>query len=466
MLGEIHQFFEYNSLIILFIYGQVFFVLGLIITLQSRSHSRLELGRHLSWLGAFGLAHGFHEWGLLFIPIQAAYMSPATIELFTAFQTVLLALSFCFLFQFGVELLHFKWPRLIYLPIIVFLTWLGIFFVPGIRYIEKIDLIFPIASIWARYIIGFPGALLSAIGLLYQSRKSILPLGLKNIDRTFSIASFALLGYSIFGGLIVPAANFFPANILNEELFYSITGISLPIFRSLIGLVMAICIIRGLEVFQIELNRHIDEAKYEIEVNNERERIARDLHDGTVQIIYTAGLLVESVQRKLTSQSDLYIRLERAGTAINEAIEKLRLYVGSLINTDESVTLIQGIDQIVNNPRYSALIQIELKNNIPSEMKCKSYRISHILAVISEAITNAIRHGHAHLATIMISQEGDQLKFEIKDDGKGFIMKEIHPGFGLRNIRDRARLLGGTIDFISANGKGTSVILRVPIIDE
>jgi hypothetical protein len=55
------DFFALNQTIILFIYGQVFFVLGLAITWQSRRHSRLDLARSLGWLGAFGLAHGLHE---------------------------------------------------------------------------------------------------------------------------------------------------------------------------------------------------------------------------------------------------------------------------------------------------------------------------------------------------------------------------------------------------------------------
>ncbi len=63
-----------NHIIILFIYGQVFFVLGLAIFLQSRRHSRLKLARDLRWLASFGILHAMHEWGLVFIPIQAEYM--------------------------------------------------------------------------------------------------------------------------------------------------------------------------------------------------------------------------------------------------------------------------------------------------------------------------------------------------------------------------------------------------------
>ena len=97
------EFFDLNQTIILFVYGQVFFVLGLAITWQSRRHSRLDLARSLGWLGAFGLVHGLHEWGDIFIPIQGEYLSQAWIETLLLLQVCLLAFSFACLFQFGVE---------------------------------------------------------------------------------------------------------------------------------------------------------------------------------------------------------------------------------------------------------------------------------------------------------------------------------------------------------------------------
>ena len=71
--------FERNREIILFLYGLVFFLLGLIIALQSQRYSRLDLARNLKWLAAFGIAHSLHEWGDLFIPIQATHLSDGAV---------------------------------------------------------------------------------------------------------------------------------------------------------------------------------------------------------------------------------------------------------------------------------------------------------------------------------------------------------------------------------------------------
>ena len=69
------EFFRLNQSIIYFMYGLVFFILGFAIILQTRQSSRLDLARSLRWLAAFGIAHAFHEWGDLFIPIQAQFSS-------------------------------------------------------------------------------------------------------------------------------------------------------------------------------------------------------------------------------------------------------------------------------------------------------------------------------------------------------------------------------------------------------
>ena len=106
MVELIREFFAINRVVILFVYGQVFFVLGLVITLQSWRHSRLPLAYHLKWLAAFGFTHGFHEWGDVFIPVQSQLLGQPFIEFLLVIQAFLLAISFTCLFQFGVESLR------------------------------------------------------------------------------------------------------------------------------------------------------------------------------------------------------------------------------------------------------------------------------------------------------------------------------------------------------------------------
>src|SRR5512144_1306463 len=111
-MTPLEVFFAQNREIIYFVYGLAFFILGFAIILQVQQSSRLELARSLRWLAAFGITHAFNEWGDLFIPIQAQYMSATIIRLLRVFQLVLLAVSFDALFEFGVSVLRpFNLPK-------------------------------------------------------------------------------------------------------------------------------------------------------------------------------------------------------------------------------------------------------------------------------------------------------------------------------------------------------------------
>ncbi len=100
------DWFTENRVLVYFVYGLVFFVLGIAILLQTRSYSRLRLARSLPWLGWFGILHGLYEWGDIFIPIQVGMMGEHYFSIYDFIQHTLLAVSFASLFQFGIDLLR------------------------------------------------------------------------------------------------------------------------------------------------------------------------------------------------------------------------------------------------------------------------------------------------------------------------------------------------------------------------
>lgn len=174
MVQHVRELFDANRVIVLFVYGQVFFVLGMAIALQSWHHSRLALARSLRWLAAFGIAHGLYEWGLIFIPIQAGYLAPPLVELLWTAHAALLALSFASLFQFGVESLRplpGSWRLLRLLPCLMLVLWFGWAFGPALALAPTLDPWLATITVIARYTLGFPGALLAAIGLAQQARQ-------------------------------------------------------------------------------------------------------------------------------------------------------------------------------------------------------------------------------------------------------------------------------------------------------
>ena len=416
----LRQFFELNTVLVFFTYGQVFFVLGLAIALQSRRHSRLELARILGWLSAFGISHGLHEWGELFIPIQTTYMPEAVISFLRVVEIILLALSFTFLFQFGAEALRDRWPRLIAVPILIMLGWSLVFVMPGLALNQTLAGWHQQSSIWARYLIGFPAALAAAVGLRHQARQRVKPLAPGSIYTTLQIAGIGLVAYAILGGLIVPPGDFFPANWLNTESFLVWVGIPVQVFRSLVGLILAIAIIRGLEVFQVEVDRRIERIEVERNLSSERERIGRELHDGSIQSVYTAGLLVESARRRLPADDEAGQKLDRAMAVLNDAIASLRSYIGQLRPGPLDISLVNGLRQQAADPGLTTLMSVEQELNLPAEESASPLRTAHMLAISGEALSNAARHANARKVVLRAHREGEQFTLEIEDDGLGF----------------------------------------------
>jgi signal transduction histidine kinase len=466
-MSFVHTLFEINRDIIVFTYGLTFFVLGLVIALQSRNYSRLDLARSLSWLAAFGITHGLHEWGDLFIPLQAKYLSDPIVQLLNVVQLLLLGISFACLFEFGVTLLRplgkARWLH--GAPVGLLLFWLiGIFSVV-LQLAPDFESWHHSANALARYWIGFPGGLLAAYGLRQQALRRIAPLEVPHIVKMLRIAGITLGVYAIFGGLIPPPAPFFPANLLNTHTFTQVIGIPPLIFRSLIGLILAITIIRALEVFNVETERMIEAMEQQQALASERERIARDLHDGVIQKVYTAGLLVGSAEKLAEPESTLARRLEKAQSALNDAIADLRRSLGELQAAHTSTTLEAGLRQLAQDPRFSSLVDISIDLDLTQTDALPPARAEHVLAIFQEALSNIVRHARARQVKVQAQLNDGRLKMVIEDDGVG-LPPNFEASYGVRNMRDRARLLNGHLEITNSGNKGTMVSLDIPWSDD
>ena len=462
------RFFDQNKQLILFSYGLVFFVMGLAIILQSRRASRLELARSLSWLAAFGILHGLNEWGDLFIPMQAAYTTQAFVRLLYLVQLLLLSASFACLLQFGVSLLNSlgRAQRLRSAPLVLFSLWLFVsFFVLTMLSVDA-PTMYRISNALARYFIAFPGGLLAAYGLREHAIKRIAPLHVPVIYNTLRVAGIALALYAFFSGLIPPPIPFLPGSILNTESFEDVLAIPPTAIRSLIGLVMAATIIRALEVFEVETNRRIEVLEQRSIINAERERIARDLHDGAIQKVYTAGLLVESAAKLAASQPEVASRLVRAQTVLNDSISDLRRNLTELNprSPREREPLAARLQNIASNPDYATMVNIQLELSIQPDASLSPVRMGHLLSILDEALSNIVRHAQARRVLIRAEAAGATLKILVQDDGIG-IPSEAATGYGLRNMHDRARLLNGQFRIENAQPRGTAVTLEIPWSD-
>lgn len=467
-MSFIHNFFDVNRATVYFGYGLVFFILGLAVALQSRAASRLDLARSLNWLAAFGFAHGFHEWGDLFIPIQTAYLPVPVVQLLYRLHVLLLALSFAFLFEFGVALLRplgrASW--LYSIPGGLLAVWIFVTYFPLAAWLQDFTAWDNAANALARYFLGFPAGLVAAYGLRQHTYQRIAPLNVPNIVSMLRFAGWLLVVYAALAGLVVPPINFFPGNWLNTNTFEAIFILPIPVYRSLIGLGLTIAIIRGLEIFDVETERIIEHMEQTQILFSERERLGRELHDGAIQKVYTAGLLVESAHKLVEPDHPVLIeRLDKAMTVLDDAIRDLRRSLGELREAPGETPLAVSLQDLSEDPRFHPLVDISLELSLPEGETLSPARTEHVLAIVNEALSNVVRHAHARQVKIRASHKEGRLLLTVEDDGVS-LPKSYTAGYGLRNMRDRARLLEGQLEVQALDGKGTRVVLSMPWRDQ
>jgi signal transduction histidine kinase len=458
-----------NWIILYFVYGQVFFIMGLVTGLQWRRRSRLELARTLPWLAAFGLAHGLNEWGHIFIPLQAVHLSPSVVNGLNLGHLALLAVSYYFLFQFGIELLRPMFRRQVwlrFLPAVVLLLWaVAVLIRWGVAQ-DSLDLLTAIGNGWARYALGFPGAILAHLGLIRQARQ-VREMGFPRIAIYLTGAAMAFSVYAVAGGLVVPTAPLFPASVLNYDLLLRTVRVPAPVFRSLCGLAMAFFVVRFLDVFQVETDRLIDEMEHHHLLAADRERIGRELHDGIIQDIYAAGLSLEHTLHLVDEDPNSARRkIQGIMQGLDRTIQDIRNYIFDLQAAEQNRELETVLENLVHDLRLDTLLEVELEILgapccVPSQPLT-----AHLSQIAREALSNVVQHANADRVLIRLSYEGQEMRLVVTDDGVGIkdlgVSNEDLQGHGIPNMQARARLMGGDLNLQSVPGQGTRVKVIVP----
>ena len=460
----LQEFFTINQPVLFFVSGLIFFMLGLAITLRSRRHSRLVLGRSLHWFALFGFLLGLSEWGGVFIPIQATYLPPHLVNLFRVVQLGLLVLSLACLFQYGIDLLRPlppAWTWLRWLPVTLLFLW-SLTVVTGLI-VTPLTLVEGLkhAEIWGRYLFGWPGALLVAYSLRRRTFRLIAPLGETRTLRTLRLVGLALIGFALMGGLVVPPAPFPPANWLNTALFETWLGIPAQVFRSLLGLIMVVALSRALEIFELELDSRLNALEEAHILATEREQIGRELHDRTLQMAYAAGLMVDAARHALHRWEDeaVHNSLDQVEQILGRAVTDIRQYITNLQTQPTALSLANGLAQLIHESRLTPIAEVEI--DLPEDRPLAPRQMSHLLAIAREALINVAHHARAECVKLAVQMRADYLCLSVSDNGAGF-PPDYMVGYGLRNMQERARLLGGKLIIKSRPGQGTHLELIIP----
>lgn len=209
----------------------------------------------------------------------------------------------------------------------------------------------------------------------------------------------------------------------------------------------------------------------------ERQRIARELHDSSTQNLIAlinklelcSNLIdIDAIRCKLELQSSMNY-LKSIISDIRSTIYDLRPMSFDDIGMD--VTISQFLEKVKSE--YNKKIIFIDRENVLKQKNIKTILKLTIFRIIQESCNNALKHAEAENIKVTIKKEKSLLCIEISDDGKGFDLKKLenmkredNSGFGLSMMKERVYLLSGTINIKSEIGKGTSVLVKVPFLEE
>ena len=200
---------------------------------------------------------------------------------------------------------------------------------------------------------------------------------------------------------------------------------------------------------------------------DERKRIARELHDDSVQSLIILSRSVDELISSQSKRSKIIRPLEDIRAEVDKIISQVRRFTQDLRPpTLDYLGLMPAVRELVTQFEHQSNIKTEFKiggeeKHFAPEAEMLVYRI------IQEALNNVWRHSAAMTVSISIDFGKDSMTIEVKDDGKGFVIGEdlrfVEAGkIGLAGMQERAELLGGNLSIQSNVGRGTLVLLLVP----
>ena len=207
----------------------------------------------------------------------------------------------------------------------------------------------------------------------------------------------------------------------------------------------------------VENSRLLEQAK-ETAAIEERNRIARELHDSVTQTMYSVSIVAEALPRMMernleeAKRNAGYLRQTTLGALAEMRTLLFELRPDSLVKARLNVLLQQLADALTSRTRVPVEVTIHGQASLPVEVKIAFYRIAQ------EAFNNINKHANATRAWITLHREPDQAILAIRDNGQGFDLESIPEArLGLGIIRERAGEIGASFELESAPGQGTQV---------
>ena len=482
---------QLDTTVIYFVYGLSFFTLGLAVFLELSRIPMLAEARILRPLAAFGILHGLHEWIELFMmPLAAQGILPPSAAFI---RIMLLTVSFACLFAYGIRAINWRKPPFAIdslAGLIILAIYFALLFVTG-----NIPRLNPgtwtsNADILARYLIAVPSAFLAAFALHKQYQrwsKNNLPLA--------KCFTWAAVGFFLYGlsQVFTKASGSIFLHYLNAESFNQNVGIPIQGLRSILAAIIAISLIRATHLVEQKRQQQllnaeaerleaVNQLQNELEIRKkmrrellrhtviaqeeERKRIARELHDETAQTLTANSLTMATLQQIIPDIPEAHEIIQRSQELCRSMARGLHRLVHDLRPSQlDDLGLAPSMQHLVDEARKNDNLKInfETKNN---DQRIDPLVETVLFRITQEAITNIIRHAQTDHATIRLTYTPKHISLEIHDSGVGFTINnrpEFDGGCGLAGMRERTESVGGEILIASQPGQGTRIEVVIPL---
>jgi signal transduction histidine kinase len=195
---------------------------------------------------------------------------------------------------------------------------------------------------------------------------------------------------------------------------------------------------------------------------NERKRIAGDLHDSLGPLLSAVKLNISSVDIEVPGDREI---LEKTAGYIDDIIGSMRRISHDLLpSTLERKGLLEAVREFIQQVKNKQSVDIQLY--IVKEIRVPKEKEIHIFRMVQEIVHNTIKHAQAKNLQIGFSEENGHLLCLTKDDGKGFDKAKIltgSQGLGLRSLESRCEILNGILTLESTPGSGTNYFIKIPV---
>lgn len=226
-------------------------------------------------------------------------------------------------------------------------------------------------------------------------------------------------------------------------------------------------VVMALVRFYLQQKLQAQRIKMEMDlaVEQERNRLARELHDGLGSMLSGIKHSFAAIQNQLPLDTMLSDKFQANVGRLNESIRELRQISHSMSSASLQGGLEASIRDYCRDLDYPDQLTIDFESLRLDELQLPDDKAFHVFRIVQELIQNVLKHAEASVAIVQLSCNNQWLYITVEDNGKGFNMQGLAAtkGMGLKNVRERVQILGGKMEIQSETDKGTSIMIEIPV---